>query len=175
MSRAQRGLCVEVHDRIAAPLGVQGERTHVPDGSALDPDAAAADFEATIRRVGPVDLQILGVGTNGHVGFNEPGSPADSVTRVVALSDRTRADNARYFGEETTPTHAITQGIATIMRARRLVLIATGERKAEAVAALVSGTSTTEIPATLLRGRSDLTVVADVAAAGSLAARRPAS
>jgi glucosamine-6-phosphate deaminase len=163
-----RSFAAYVRHRIATPLGVSRERTHVPDGAASDPASAAANFESTIDRIGPVDVQILGVGTNGHIGFNEPGSSADSFTRVVALSERTRSDNARYFGDEATPTHAITQGVATIMRARQLVLIATGLRKADAVAALASGVVTPKIPATLLRRHPDLVVVADADAASSL-------
>lgn len=166
-----RSFAAYVAERIAAPLGVPPERTHVPSGSGPDADAAADAFEATIRRVGPVDLQILGVGTNGHIGFNEPGSPRESLTRVVTLSERTRRDNAPYFPGVEVPTRAITQGIDTIMRAKRLVVIATGARKAEAVAALVSGVVTPELPVTFLSQHPDLTLVADAAAAGALCRR----
>lgn len=163
-----RSFSAYVAARIARPLQIPVERTHVPSGDGRDPDAAAAEFERLIERIGPVDLQILGVGTNGHIGFNEPGSDRASVTRVVELSDRTRHDNAPYFAGGAVPARAITQGIDTIMRARSLVVIATGAAKAPVVAAMLAGVVTSDVPATFLTEHPDLTVVVDPLAAGSL-------
>lgn len=152
---------------IAAPLGVPPERVHVPDGAAPDPHTEATAFEKVIDRIGPVDLQILGVGTNGHVGFNEPGSTPSSTTRVVELTEHTRRDNAPSFAGAEVPAKAITQGVSTILRARTLIVVATGRRKAAAVAALARGLVVDDLPVTFLAQHADLTLVAD-AAAGSL-------
>ena len=107
---------------------------HVPDGGAENPQHAAAAFETSLRDAGGVGIQILGIGRNGHIAFNEPGSSFASLTRVAWLADETRADNARFFGSaEEVPLRCITQGIATILRARSVVLLAYGERKADAL------------------------------------------
>ena len=111
-------------------------------------------------------MQVLGIGRNGHLGFNEPGSALDSTTRVVRLTATTRRDNARFFdSSEQVPTHAITQGLATIMRARRLVLVALGERKADAVRAALHGPVDPQWPASVLQRHPDAYVVTDRAAA----------
>ena len=115
-------------------------RVHGPDGFAADVEAAAAAYEALIRSEGPVDVQLLGIGVNGHIGFNEPGSPLDSRTRVTTLTSQTRQDNARFFASlDEVPRCVITQGLGTISSARHLVLIATGAHKAAAVAAALEG------------------------------------
>jgi glucosamine-6-phosphate deaminase len=151
---------------VAPALGLEQGRVAVPDGLADDPEKEAAAYEARIRRLGPVDLQVLGVGANGHVGFNEPGSPESSTTRVVSLAASTRRDNAPYFGGlEHVPARAITQGVGTILRARRLLVLAWGSRKAPAVAALVDGPASNSVPASLLRSHPETLVVLDAAAA----------
>ena len=116
-------------------------RSQGPDGLAADIPAACAAYENAIRDAGGVDLQILGIGTDGHIGFNEPGSSLASRTRIKTLTRQTRIDNARFFGDdvESVPTHCLTQGLATIMEARHVILVATGRSKAEAVHHLVEG------------------------------------
>ncbi|WP_263730109.1 glucosamine-6-phosphate deaminase [Cellulomonas sp. SG140] len=147
------------------PAAVRG-----PDGSADDVPAACAAYEREIVEAGGVDLQLLGIGTDGHVGFNEPGSSLASRTRIKTLTRQTRADNARFFGGdvEAVPTHCLTQGLATIMSARHLVLLATGRGKAEAVHQLVEGAVSALWPGTVLQLHPRVTVLVDDAAAGRL-------
>ncbi|MEN0129577.1 MAG: glucosamine-6-phosphate deaminase [Brevundimonas sp.] len=148
-----------------APGAVQG-----PDGLASDVIAACADYERAITDAGGVDLQILGIGTDGHVAFNEPGSSLASRTRIKTLTRQTREDNARFFGDDISlvPQHCLTQGLATIMAARHLVLLATGRGKAEAVHQLVEGPVSAMWPATILQHHPHVTVLVDDAAASRL-------
>jgi glucosamine-6-phosphate deaminase len=148
-----------------APGAVQG-----PDGAAADIPAACADYEQAIHAAGGVDLQILGIGTDGHVGFNEPGSSLASRTRIKTLTRQTRIDNARFFDDDldAVPTHCLTQGLATIMAARHLILVATGRSKAEAVHHLVEGAVSAMWPATILQHHPHVTVLLDAAAARRL-------
>ncbi len=148
-----------------APGAVQG-----PDGLAEDPQAACAAYEAAIVEAGGVDLQILGIGTDGHVGFNEPGSSLASRTRIKTLTRQTREDNARFFGGDVdqVPQHCLTQGLATIMSARHLVLLATGRGKAEAVHQLAEGPVSAMWPGTVLQHHPHVTVLVDDAAASRL-------
>jgi glucosamine-6-phosphate deaminase len=133
-----------------------------PDVDADDLAVACALFERHIARVGGVDVQILGIGRNGHIGFNEPGTTFDTGTRVVELSETTRQDNARFFQpDEHVPTHAVTQGIATILRAGRVILVATGSAKADAIATMIDAPVAASVPATALRLHDDVVVVAD--------------
>ena len=143
---------------------------HGPDGAAADVPAACAAYEDAIRAAGGVDLQILGIGTDGHVGFNEPGSSLASRTRIKTLTRQTRIDNARFFDDDldAVPTHCLTQGLATIMAARHLVLVATGRSKAEAVHHLVEGAVSAMWPATILQHHPHVTVLLDDAAARRL-------
>lgn len=147
------------------PAAVRG-----PDGSADDVPAACAAYERAIVEAGGVDLQLLGIGTDGHVGFNEPGSSLASRTRIKTLTRQTRLDNARFFGGDVdaVPTHCLTQGLATIMSARHLVLLATGRGKAEAVHQLVEGAVSALWPGTVLQLHPRVTVLVDDAAAGRL-------
>jgi glucosamine-6-phosphate deaminase len=148
-----------------APGAVQS-----PDGLATDIVGACAAYENAIREAGGVDLQILGIGTDGHVAFNEPGSSLASRTRIKTLTRQTRIDNARFFGGdvESVPTHCLTQGLATIMEARHVVLVATGRSKAEAVHQLVEGPVSALWPATILQHHPHVTVLLDDAAARRL-------
>ncbi len=148
-----------------APGAVQG-----PDGLADDLPAACAAYEAAIAAAGGVDLQILGIGTDGHIGFNEPGSSLASRTRIKTLTEQTRRDNARFFGGEldAVPHHCLTQGLGTIMAARHVVLLAAGPMKAEAVHQLVEGPVSAMWPATILQHHPHVTVLIDEAAAGRL-------
>lgn len=148
-----------------APGAVQG-----PDGLAADLPAACAAYEASIADAGGVDLQILGIGTDGHIAFNEPGSSLASRTRIKTLTKQTREDNARFFGGsvDDVPRHCLTQGLATIMSARHLVLLASGRAKAEAVHQLVEGPISAMWPATIMQLHPHATVLVDDAAASRL-------
>ncbi len=146
------------------------DNVHGPDGLAQDIPAANAAYETAIAEAGGVDLQILGIGTDGHIGFNEPGSSLASRTRIKTLTWQTRRDNARFFDDdlEAVPTHCLTQGLATIMAARHVVLVATGHAKADAVQQLVEGAVSALWPATVLQHHPHTTVVLDEAAARHL-------
>lgn len=150
------------------PLGVPDAQVFGPAGEAADPEAAADAYEVLLVSLGGVDLQVVGIGRNGHVAFNEPGTPLDTRTHVATLSEATRADNARFFDGDEVPIRAITQGPATIAAARRLVLVATGEAKATAVAAAVTGPVSAACPASLVQRHPDALVVLDRAAAQRL-------
>jgi glucosamine-6-phosphate deaminase len=159
---------------VADPFGLSAERVHVPDGVRADLEAAAQDYEESIAVAGGIDLQILGIGTNGHIGFNEPLSALSSRTRVLALSAQTRADNARFFdAPDDVPTHCLTQGLGTILEARQLLLVAQGERKAQAVAAAVEGPVAARCPASVLQFHRRTTIVLDAAAASRLTLAGP--
>ena len=150
-------------------VGIASDRVHSPDGIAEDIFGAAQAYDALITDAGPIDVQLLGIGANGHIGFNEPGSSLGSRTRVKTLTEQTRRDNARFFASiNEVPRHVITQGLGTICEARHLVLIATGSHKAEAVAAAVEGPLTASCPASVLQLHPHVTAVIDEAAAGQL-------
>lgn len=156
----------EIASRVAWPSDqVQG-----PDGLADDLPAACAAYERAIADAGGVDLQLLGIGTDGHIAFNEPGSSLASRTRIKTLTRQTRLDNARFFGDdvEQVPQHCLTQGLGTIMEARHLVLLATGRHKAEAVHQLVEGPVSAMWPATVMQMHPHATVLVDDAAASRL-------
>lgn len=133
-------------------INVPPGQIHIPDGLATDVPAECAAYEAAIRAAGGIDLQILGIGTDGHIGFNEPSSSLASRTRIKTLTARTRSDNARFFGSaEAVPLHVITMGVGTIMDARQVLLLAFGEGKARAVADAVEGPITAINPASILQ------------------------
>jgi len=149
-----------------APGAVQGP--DVADDSEGIP-AACERYDADIAAAGGVDIQVLGIGTDGHIGFNEPGSSLGSRTRLKTLTARTRADNARFFAApEEVPRHVVTQGIGTILDARHIVLLAFGSAKAPAVAAAVEGPVTAMVPASALQLHRHVTVVVDHPAAADL-------
>ena len=150
-------------------VNILPENVHTPDGAAEDIPAACRAYEDRMRSLGGVDLQLLGVGTDGHIGFNEPGSSFASQTRVKTLTEQTRRDNARFFDSiDDVPMHCITQGLGTILKARHLVLLAFGEGKAEAVAAAVEGPLTASLPGSAIQLHPHATVVVDEAAASRL-------
>ena len=154
---------------VTEPLGLAPERVHVPNGFAEDLAAASEAYEQAIVEAGGVDVQILGIGANGHIGFNEPTSSLASRTRIKTLAPKTRADNARFFDSpEQVPTHCLTQGLGTILDARQVVLVAQGENKAEAVRAMVEGPVSAMVPASVLQLHRFATVVVDEAAASTL-------
>lgn len=150
-------------------LGMNPDLVHVPNGFTADLAVAAEDFEAKMRTVGGVDVQILGVGTNGHIGFNEPTSSLSSRTRLKTLTQQTRADNARFFDDpDDVPTHCITQGLGTIMEARMCVLVASGPSKAQAIRDMVEGPVAAVCPASILQFHRAAVVVVDEEAASLL-------
>lgn len=149
-------------------INIKSENTFVPDGLAADPKQHAADFESSIAKAGGIDLQLLGIGQNGHIAFNEPGSTADSRARVIELTTATIQSNARFFeSENEVPKTAITLGIGTILEAKRIVLLATGNSKATAIHRALEGKPDISHPASLLQKHDDVTFVVDEAA-GSL-------
>jgi glucosamine-6-phosphate deaminase len=157
---------VEFTARVDFPAGaVVG-----PDGQAADVESACADYECAIRDAGGIDLQILGLGTDGHIAFNEPGSSLASRTRIKTLTEQTRSDNARFFGGNIAevPTHCLTQGLGTIMEARHVILIAQGEAKATAALHLVEGAVSALWPATILQHHPHVTVLLDPPASSKL-------
>ena len=142
---------------------------HAPAAEADDLGAAAREFEQRIAAAGGIDIQILGVGRNGHIGFNEPVSSFGSRTRLKTLTDETRADNARFFDRaEEVPRHVLTQGVGTILESRHLVLLAAGAAKADAIARAVEGPVTALCPASALQLHPRATVVVDERAAAKL-------
>ncbi len=158
-----------IEREVTVPLGLDPNRVHIPDGTLADVETAGARYEKAMVDHGGVDLQLLGIGTTGHVGFNEPGSSFGSLTRVKTLTERTRADNARFFASaEEVPVHCVTQGIGTILRARHLVLLAFGEGKAEVIAAAVEGPISASLPGSAIQLHPHVTVVLDEAAASQL-------
>jgi len=161
-----------VDREVARPLHLNPDAVHVPDGSAIDLDAAAVSYEQALRAAGS-RVQILGIGRNGHIGFNEPGSSPASRTRVVRLTDETRLANSRFFPSvDDVPTHAMTQGIETILAATTIVLIAHGYEKAAAIAAAVRGPEDPAVPASILQRHPDVHIVVDAAAASLLGSDR---
>lgn len=159
-----------IHREFVARVDFADGAVTTPDGNAADLDAEAESFDWRIAAAGGVDLQILGIGTHGHIAFNEPGSSLASDTRVKMLTEQTRRDNARFFsdGMDAVPQLCLTQGIATIMRARHILLVATGEGKADAVRALVEGGVSAFRPASILQHHPRVTVVVDPQAASRL-------
>ncbi|WP_292835368.1 glucosamine-6-phosphate deaminase [Microbacterium sp.] len=154
---------------VVEPLGLDPARVHVPDGSLEGIEHAGDSYERALAEAGGVDLQILGIGTDGHIGFNEPGSSFASLTRVKTLTTQTREDNARFFDSiDDVPRHCITQGLGTILRARHLVLLAFGEGKAAAVAGALEGPVTASLPGSAIQLHPHATVVVDEAAASTL-------
>ncbi|BDV29938.1 glucosamine-6-phosphate deaminase [Microbacterium terricola] len=155
---------------VVEPLRLDPDRIRTPDGSLDGIEHAGDDYEAAITAAGGVDLQILGIGTDGHIGFNEPGSSFASLTRVKTLTAQTRQDNARFFDAiDDVPMHCITQGLGTILRARHLVLLAFGAGKAEALAGALEGPVSAALPGSAIQLHPHVTVVADEAAAAELA------
>lgn len=136
--------------------------THVPRGNVDDPEAECRAYEAAIDAAGVIDLQVLGIGQNGHIGFNEPDENLVTVTHVTSLTDSTIDANARFFEKrEDVPTKALTMGMASIMKAKTIILLASGKSKAAVVARLLDETITTEIPATLLKCHPDVILLCD--------------
>lgn len=150
-------------------VNVNPDRAHLPDGKSKDVPVACADYERSISAAGGIDLQVLGLGSDGHIGFNEPSSSLASRTRIKTLTRKTREDNARFFDSaDDVPRHCITMGIGTIMDAQQIVLLAFGEQKAAAVQQVVEGPISAMWPATILQTHPSVVVLLDEAAAASL-------
>jgi glucosamine-6-phosphate deaminase len=145
-------------------------RIHMLDGTAADPAAECVRYEAAIQASGGIDLQLLGIGTNGHIGFNEPGRTLEARTHRVRLKAETRRANAALFGGrlEDVPREALSMGIATILQARAIVMLATGRSKARCVAGVVRGPLTTRLPASFLQLHPAVTLLLDEAAAAGV-------
>ncbi|MEZ0578322.1 glucosamine-6-phosphate deaminase [Nocardioides sp. MH1] len=150
-------------------LGIAPDRVHGPDPEEAGLPTAGERYEAAIAAAGGIDLQVLGIGTDGHLAFNEPGSSLASLTRIKTLTERTRQDNARFFGSlDDVPRHVLTQGLGTILRARHLLLLATGAAKAAALAAAVEGPLAASSPASVLQLHPHVSVLLDREAASGL-------
>lgn len=153
-------------------IGIFPENTNVPDGLAEDYELFGKQYEEKIHKAGGIDLQVLGIGADGHIAFNEPGSSLGSRTRLKTLDEQTVADNARFFDSpDEVPRLSITMGVGTILEARRCLLLAAGEKKAEAMAATIEGPVTAQVTASALQLHADVIAIVDEAAASQLKRR----
>ncbi|MEK0447434.1 MAG: Glucosamine-6-phosphate deaminase [Verrucomicrobiota bacterium] len=158
-----------MQENLFEQLNVRPELVHIPDGLAADVPAFCEEYEARIKAAGGIDFQILGIGSDGHIGFNEPISSLTSRTRIKTLTPRTRSDNARFFASaEEVPHHVITMGIGTIMEAREVLLLGYGQGKADAVASAVEGPVSAQVPASILQFHPQARVLVDGEAASKL-------
>lgn len=151
-----------MNEHLFSQVDLAPERTHIPDGMSPDPQEECRRYDALLQRAGQIDLQLLGIGHNGHIGFNEPDHALISGTHVVELREETRLANARFFDRlEAVPTHAVTMGVATILKAKTIVLVVKGEDKADIVHRALTGPIATDCPASLLQTHPNLTVLMD--------------
>lgn len=158
-------MCENLFDHIDIPL----DHTHIPDGAAKDLDEECRRYEMFIQEHGGIDLQILGIGQNGHIGFNEPGTSFSSRTHIINLAESTRKANSRFFESlEDVPTQAITMGIASIMESKEIFLFVSGASKAEALARLMNGEVSEQFPASILKNHQNVTIFADKEASALL-------
>jgi glucosamine-6-phosphate deaminase len=158
-----------MNEHLFSHVDIPREHIHIPNGNAPDPQEECRRYDEALAAAGRIDLQLLGLGHNGHIGFNEPGRTLIRNTHVVELSQTTREANARFFRDlDEVPRQAITMGIGGILHARRIVLLVKGEDKADIVKRALTGPITTEVPASLLQTHPDLIVLLDAAAAGKL-------
>lgn len=157
-------------DHLFRGVNLRAERIHFLDGAASDLDAECDRYEADIAAAGGIDLQILGIGSNGHIGFNEPGDDLPVRTHRVRLAESTRRDNAALFGNDVirVPSEALSMGIGTILRSRCIVLVATGEKKADCIRQAVNGRISTRVPASMLQVHADVEVLLDSEAASGI-------
>ena len=158
-----------MNQHLFSRVNIELQNTFVPDGMNENQDEECQRYEKLIAGLGGVDLQLLGLGHNGHIGFNEPGTPAEITTHVVDLQESTIKANARFFESEAdVPRKAISMGLASIMKSKNIVLMAYGKEKAEAIKGMVEGEVTTELPASILQNHANVTVIADEAAVSLL-------
>jgi len=162
-----------MQEHLFSRVNLDPSRIHVLNGAAPDPDGECARYEEAITAAGGIDLQVLGIGTNGHIGFNEPGRELAARTHRVSLKDSTRRSNAALFGGDAArvPKEALSMGMATILNARRIVLVATGKSKARSIALAINGSITTKLPASFLQLHPDAELMLDETAAELLAVR----
>jgi glucosamine-6-phosphate deaminase len=143
-------------------IDILRKNTHIPSGIVKDLAEECNRYDQLVEASGGIDLQILGLGQNGHIGFNEPGTSFETKTHVVQLKESTRAANARFFPEyEAVPSHAITMGIATILKSKQILLLASGKKKAKAIHQLLYGEISEEFPSSILKRHSNVTIIAD--------------
>jgi glucosamine-6-phosphate deaminase len=158
-----------MNDHFFNHIDIDQDNTFVPNGTATDLDQECKNYEEQIRAKGEIDLQLLGIGSNGHIGFNEPGASFESYTHVVELTESTREANSIYFERmEDVPKKAITMGIASIMKSKEILLLVSGEHKHDALAKLLTGNLTEQFPASILKQHPSVTIIADEAAIGNL-------
>ena len=158
-----------INRTVVEPLKMDPSRVRVPDGLAEDLQGAADEYDEAIELAGGVDVQILGIGSNGHIGFNEPFSSFSSRTRIKTLTPETREDNARFFPSiDDVPRHCVTQGLGTIMDSHVALMVASGEQKADAIAAMIEGPVSASMPASILQFHPRAFIVIDEAAASKL-------
>lgn len=157
-----------LRSHLLEPLGLQPAQCHFVPATSEEPATACRSYEAEMAAIGGIDLQILGIGANGHIAFNEPGTPFDTSTHVASLSDSTRAANARYFASGETPRAAMTMGPRNILQARRILMLVAGANKAEAVRRMLLEPVSEDCPASVLRYHPDVTLILDRDAAALL-------
>ncbi len=158
-----------MHENLFNYLDCPEENIHVPSGEGEDPQKNADEYEEELKKH-TVSIQVLGIGSDGHIAFNEPGTPFDSLTHLADLTQQTINDNARFFEGDITkvPTKAVTMGLGSIMRSKKIILIATGANKADAVYGMLKGEKTIDCPASILQDHADVTVIMDEAASSKL-------
>lgn len=151
-----------MNENLFSKIDIKRENTHIPNGQASSLDEECIRYDELINHIGPVDVQILGIGENGHIGFNEPGTKESTTTHIVELDTSTRKSNARFFDSiEEVPTKAITMGIQSILKSNEIILLASGENKAEAIKVLMSKTIDEKFPASLLWKHGNATLIVD--------------
>ncbi|TYR79746.1 glucosamine-6-phosphate deaminase [Priestia megaterium] len=149
-------------DALFNHIDIPAQHTHLPNGRAQNNEQECIRYDQLIDSLGGIDLQVLGIGQNGHIGFNEPGTPFHSPTHIVKLEESTRQANARYFNSiDEVPTHAITMGISSIMKSKEILLLVSGESKSEAMQKLLHGEISEDFPASILKNHPCVTIIAD--------------
>lgn len=151
-----------MNENLFSKVNIDVKNTDIPNGEASDPVAECKAYEERIAASAGVDLQILGIGQNGHIGFNEPDENLSAVTHLVTLTENTIEANARFFEKkEDVPTKALTMGIGTIMKSKKIIILASGKNKADAVSKLLDNAITTSCPATMLKAHQDVVLICD--------------
>lgn len=154
-----------MNEKLFRHVDIAMDRVHIPNGVTADLEKECLEHEHVIEQAGGIDVQVLGIGTNGHIGFNEPGTPFSSKTHVVDLEQSTIQANARFFSSiDEVPTQAVSMGIKTIMNSKEILLLVSGEAKADAMAKLLIGEVSEDFPASILKKHEQVTVIVDEAA-----------
>ncbi|GAB3805003.1 glucosamine-6-phosphate deaminase [Virgibacillus kimchii] len=154
-----------MHKHLFSQVDLPDQNAHLPNGTAENLEEECKAYERKIERAGKIDLQVLGIGLNGHIGFNEPGTPFKSRTHIVELDESTRQANARFFNSmEEVPTQALTMGIESIMESREILMLISGEKKSETLTQLLNGKVTESFPASILHEHPNVTIITDEAA-----------